>query len=139
MSKSIIFLVKSFLGKFYRNLAIFFWSHCSLLLNIDYHIIEHIVEWVTNGIMCESVLVSANEPRTDREMPSTVLPIGQNWTVIFNSSCHNYCFCSNYVGKKQQCDQIWRFFATITNFGNLKRVPLVLGKILNLLWQILRK
>ena len=28
MSKSLIFLVKSFLGNFYRNLAIFFWSHC---------------------------------------------------------------------------------------------------------------
>ena len=28
-SKSIIFLVKSFLGKFYRHLAIFFWSHSS--------------------------------------------------------------------------------------------------------------
>ena len=27
-SKSIIFLVKSFLGKFYRHLAIFFWSRC---------------------------------------------------------------------------------------------------------------
>ena len=27
MSKSIIFLVKSFLGNFYRHLAIFFWSH----------------------------------------------------------------------------------------------------------------
>ena len=29
LSKSIIFLVKSFLGNFYRHLAIFFWSHCS--------------------------------------------------------------------------------------------------------------
>ena len=28
VSKSIIFLVISFLGNFYRNLAIFFWSHC---------------------------------------------------------------------------------------------------------------
>ena len=28
MSKTIIFLVKSFLGNFYRHLAIFFWSHC---------------------------------------------------------------------------------------------------------------
>ena len=28
VSKSIIFLLKSFLGKFYRHLAIFFWSHC---------------------------------------------------------------------------------------------------------------
>ena len=27
MSKSIIFLVESFLGNFYRHLAIFFWSH----------------------------------------------------------------------------------------------------------------
>ena len=27
VSKSIIFLVKSFLGKIYRHLAIFFWSH----------------------------------------------------------------------------------------------------------------
>ena len=27
VSKSIIFLVKSFLGNFYRHLAIFFWSH----------------------------------------------------------------------------------------------------------------
>ena len=27
VSKSIIFLVKSFLGDFYRHLAIFFWSH----------------------------------------------------------------------------------------------------------------
>ena len=27
VSKSIIFLVKSFMGKFYRHLAIFFWSH----------------------------------------------------------------------------------------------------------------
>ena len=33
VSKSIIYLLKSFLGKFYRHLAIFFWSHwsyCSL-------------------------------------------------------------------------------------------------------------
>ena len=29
VSKSIIFLVKSFLGNFYRHLAIFYWSHCS--------------------------------------------------------------------------------------------------------------
>ena len=28
MSKSLNFLVKSFLGNFYRHLAIFFWSHC---------------------------------------------------------------------------------------------------------------
>ena len=28
VSKSIIFLVKSFLGNFYRYLAIFIWSHC---------------------------------------------------------------------------------------------------------------
>ena len=27
LSKSIIFLVKLFLGNFYRHLAIFFWSH----------------------------------------------------------------------------------------------------------------
>ena len=27
VSKSFIFLVKSFLGNFYRHLAIFFWSH----------------------------------------------------------------------------------------------------------------
>ena len=27
-AKSLIFQGKSFLGKFYRNLAIFFWSHC---------------------------------------------------------------------------------------------------------------
>ena len=30
VSKTIIFLVKSFLGNFYRHLAIFFWSHCQL-------------------------------------------------------------------------------------------------------------
>ena len=29
VSKSIIFLLKSFLGNFYRHLAIFFWSHCT--------------------------------------------------------------------------------------------------------------
>ena len=28
VSKSIIFLVKTVLGKFYKNLGIFFWSHC---------------------------------------------------------------------------------------------------------------
>ena len=28
LSKSLIFLVKSFLGNFYRHLAIFYWSHC---------------------------------------------------------------------------------------------------------------
>ena len=28
-SKSSIFLVKSFLGNFYRHLVMFFWSHCS--------------------------------------------------------------------------------------------------------------
>ena len=28
MSKSFIFLVKSYLGNFYRHLAIFIWSHC---------------------------------------------------------------------------------------------------------------
>ena len=27
MLKSVIFLVKSFLGNFYKHLAIFFWSH----------------------------------------------------------------------------------------------------------------
>ena len=32
VSKSIIFLVKSFLGNFYRHLAIFFWSHAHNLL-----------------------------------------------------------------------------------------------------------
>ena len=31
VSKSIIFLVKSFLGNFYRHLAIFIWSHCPSL------------------------------------------------------------------------------------------------------------
>ena len=36
MSKSIIFLVKSFLGNFYRHLAIFFWSHC---LHVSYFFI----------------------------------------------------------------------------------------------------
>ena len=30
VSKSLIFLVKSFLGNFYRHLATFYWSHCSL-------------------------------------------------------------------------------------------------------------
>ena len=28
--KSFFFLVKSFLGKFYRHLATFYWSHCLL-------------------------------------------------------------------------------------------------------------
>ena len=28
VSKSLIFLVKSFLGNFYRHLALFYWSHC---------------------------------------------------------------------------------------------------------------
>ena len=28
VSKSIIFIVKPFLGNFYRHLAIFYWSHC---------------------------------------------------------------------------------------------------------------
>ena len=31
MSKFIIFLVKSFLGNFYRHLAIFFWSQCPFI------------------------------------------------------------------------------------------------------------
>ena len=36
VSKSIIFLVKSFLGNFYRHLAIFIWSHWwTVLLVID--------------------------------------------------------------------------------------------------------
>ena len=30
VSKSFIFLVKSFLGNFYRHLAIFIWSQCEL-------------------------------------------------------------------------------------------------------------
>ena len=34
VSKSIIFLVKSFLGNFDRHLAIFFWSHCQLNIRI---------------------------------------------------------------------------------------------------------
>ena len=42
VSKSIIFLVKSFLGNFYRHLAIFFWSHwfCSSLI------------WLVIGMSC---------------------------------------------------------------------------------------
>ena len=32
MSKCLIFLVKSFLGNFYRHSATFYWSHCSLAL-----------------------------------------------------------------------------------------------------------
>ena len=34
MSKSVIFLVKSFLGNFYKHLAIFFWSHDFLLVTL---------------------------------------------------------------------------------------------------------
>ena len=36
VSKSIMFLVKSYLGNFYSHLAIFFWSHC-LPTIITYH------------------------------------------------------------------------------------------------------
>ena len=34
LSKSIIFLVKLFLGNIYRHLAIFFWSHCMQTFNM---------------------------------------------------------------------------------------------------------
>ena len=36
-SKSFIFLVKSFLGNFYRHLATFYWSHCP---PADYHVLK---------------------------------------------------------------------------------------------------
>ena len=35
VSKSLIFLVKSFLGNFYKHLAIFIWSHCLLVSILD--------------------------------------------------------------------------------------------------------
>ena len=39
-----------------------------------------------------------------------------------------------FFGAKR-CDQIWQSFATLANFGMCLRVHLVLGNILNLLWQ----
>ena len=39
VSKTIIVLVKLFLGDFYRHLAIFLWSHCLLLTHIVGHVL----------------------------------------------------------------------------------------------------
>ena len=33
VSKSLIFLVKSFLGNFYKHLVTFYWSHCLEMIN----------------------------------------------------------------------------------------------------------
>ena len=45
VSKSFIFLVKSFLGNFYRHLAIFIWSQCELF-TIKEMDIRALVSWL---------------------------------------------------------------------------------------------
>ena len=63
MSKSFIFLVKSFLGNFYRHLAIFFWSHWYYweiqILNIwhpTHAKLVYIFRTVKNIFICYSLL-----------------------------------------------------------------------------------
>ena len=47
-AKSFIFLVKSFLGNFYRHLAIFFWSHCSVCTCIS-----DVSGWWFYAVLCK--------------------------------------------------------------------------------------
>ena len=60
MSKSIIFLVKTFLGIFYRHLAIFIWSHC-LVGTFQKHYIQ--IKEETNTFST-SGLKDGGSPRT---------------------------------------------------------------------------
>ena len=67
MSKSFIFLVKSFLGNFYRHLAIFFWSHWYYweiqILNIwhpTHAKLVYIFRTVKNFFICYSLLTCAS-------------------------------------------------------------------------------
>ena len=57
------------------------------------------------------------------------------WKIKPRSGCHDLCCL--WV----QCDQIWRFFATLAisqnNLVNVLRVNFVCGILLNLLWRIL--
>ena len=57
VSKSFIFLVKSFLGNFYRNLATFYWSHCgTTYLAIQWRVVEeykrHVSACKSQTILC---------------------------------------------------------------------------------------
>ena len=67
---AIIFLVKSFLGNFYRHLAIFYWSHCS---------------YPTYWLFGCYVIINAYEPSPDLPQPATCSSSSCNILTILGS------------------------------------------------------
>ena len=66
VSKSFIFLVKSFLGNFYRHLAIFIWSHCrqdSKLLDL-WRKYDDVQDW--------DLLVTGSQPKMVEKLEEEV-------------------------------------------------------------------
>ena len=59
MSKSLIFLVKSFLGKFYRHLAIFFWSHWTCGASYKALMVVMCIVYISHGSSYFVALVTA--------------------------------------------------------------------------------
>ena len=60
VSKSLIFLIKSFLGNFYKHLAIFYWSHCLKLKKAESSPVQTHIE------------------------PSELETVGKAWTLVFS-------------------------------------------------------
>ena len=124
VSKSFIFLVKSFLGNFYRHLGIFLWSHCSRLrFNWAVFFALAIVDSASHSPWTKSQI---------KQMPS----LGTKDNSTFQYRCFNttlqYLRIINC-----QCDLIWLNFATLAKTKMSFELYLTFGKNCYQLRQIL--
>ena len=91
MSKSLIFLVKSFLGNFYRHLAIFFWSHWSTrfkkfwIINFKNIVVDVIKKFLTRVVTLPFNLFS--DCLVHSRLPLAILK-GINLELIFQQGIH---------------------------------------------------
>ena len=88
VSKSIIFLVKSFFVNFYRHLAIFFWSHCTEYKSVL--LLLHLYK------VCQSSILSL----------FFIWPLPASFFFIFNNWQYAYSV-NNFVNDLNRTADLW--------------------------------
>ena len=98
VSKSLIFLVKSFLGNFYRHLATFYWSHCSKKPWLG----RTVLEQISIKINLQAKKIHYNLISAIRAFSAFIISICQNWGNIMPQSMPQNLFlflhdCQNSI------------------------------------------
>ena len=122
MSKCIIFLLKSFLGNFYRHLAIFFWSH-----------------WPQPPPLCR-----LNTRQISHHFTKT--PLSRDSSIVRTSSLQTpegavlFLFYSDSVTRFGDISPIWQNFTSLwQSFNSLFLIWKMMGvlrQIWNIIWLI---